>query len=216
MDTGTMIADLVQRYPGLETAKKDILSVYDCLVQCFEKGGKLLIAGNGGSAADAEHIVGELMKSFLLPRNLGQAEQEKLVRADPENGAFLASRLQGALPAIALTGHPAFITAYVNDCDPYLSFAQQVYGLGNPGDVLLCISASGNSKNILYAASVAKAKRMQVMGLTGQSENQLRKVSDHCICVPQTEIYKVQELHLPVYHCLCKMLEQHFFGVQNK
>lgn len=209
------VEELIQRYPNLETVKKEICAVYHCLENCYENGGKLLVAGNGGSAADAEHIVSELMKGFKQPRAIKAEDREKLMQTDPENGAFLARQLQGALPAIAVTGHSALTTAYMNDCDPYLCFAQQVYGLGNTGDVLLCISTSGNSKNVLYAAAVAKAKGMHVIGLTGAAENRLQVLSDYCICVPQTETYKVQELHLPVYHCLCMMLEQRFFGTES-
>ena len=174
--------------------------------------GKLLVAGNGGSAADAEHIVGELMKGFKLPRKLDSAYAEALQQADPGLGKVLAENLQGALPSIALDGHPALTTAYMNDCEPLLCFAQQVNGFGNKEDVFLGISTSGNSKNILYAATVAKAKGMSVIGLTGQKESELSKIADICIKVPQTETYMIQELHLPVYHCLCLMLEDHFFG----
>jgi len=203
---------LVSRYPSLTVCKDQIRDTYQILKDCYEKHGKLLVAGNGGSAADAEHIVGELMKGFKLPRKLDSAYAEALQQADPELGKVLAENLQGALPSIALDGHTALTTAYMNDCEPLLCFAQQVNGFGNKEDVFLGISTSGNSKNILYAATVAKAKGMSVIGLTGQKESELSKIADICIQVPQTETYMIQELHLPVYHCLCLMLEDHFFG----
>lgn len=207
---------LIQRYPMLESSKKDIILAYHLMESCYSRGGKILIAGNGGSAADAEHIVGELMKGFKLPRKLPPVLQEKLISEDMELGHVLAENLQGALPAIALDGHLALSTAYMNDCNPLLCFAQQVNGYGNPGDVFWGISTSGNSKNILYAATTARAKGMKVIGLTGARENQLSRISDVCIKVPQTETYRIQELHLPVYHCLCLMLEEKFFGESNK
>lgn len=172
---------------------------------------KLLVAGNGGSAADAEHIVGELMKGFKLPRRPKTDFAEKLMAENQELGAVLAENLQGALPAIALDGHPALSTAYMNDCEPLLCFAQQVNGYGKAGDVFLGISTSGNSKNVLYAATTAHAKGMKVIGLTGAKDSKLKDMSDVCIKAPQTETYMIQELHLPIYHCLCLMLEDKFF-----
>lgn len=203
---------LVRRYPELECARDDIAAAYLVLESCYASGGKLLIAGNGGSAADAEHIVGELMKGFKLPRRPDADFARLLTEADSELGAVLAQNLQGALPAIALDGHPALSTAYMNDCEPLLCFAQQVNGYGKAGDVFLGISTSGNSKNVLYAAATARAKGMKVIGLTGAKESRLSSASDVCIKVPQTETYMIQELHLPVYHCLCLMLETRFFG----
>lgn len=203
---------LVQRYPSLDTCKEQIRSTYTILEECYKNGGKLLIAGNGGSAADSEHIVGELMKGFKLPRKLPQQYQDSLLSIDHEMGSVLATNLQGSLPAIALDGHPALTTAYMNDCEPLLCFAQQVNGFGNQNDVFLGISTSGNSKNILYAGVVAKAKGMKVIGLTGERNSKLSELCDTCIQVPQTETYMIQELHLPVYHCLCLMLEDKFFG----
>ena len=203
------------RYPALQAVRDDILRAYWILEACFDNGGKLLVAGNGGSAADAEHIVGELMKGFKLPRKCDSEYVEKLMSADPELGAVLAENLQGALPAIALDGHPALTTAYMNDCDPLLCFAQQVHGYGRIGDVLLAISTSGNSRNVLYAATVAKAKGMKIIGLTGAKESRLTQLADVCIRVPQTETHIVQEYHLPVYHTLCLMVETRFFGTDH-
>lgn len=203
---------LVNRYLVLNSVKDEIVEAYFLLVESYKNEGKLLIAGNGGSAADAEHIVGELMKGFKLPRKLNENFTDKLISENEELGTVLAESLQGALPAIALDGHPALSTAYMNDCEPLLCFAQQVNGYGKAGDVFLGISTSGNSKNILYAATTAHAKGMKVIGLTGAKDSKLTQMSDVCIKVPQTETYMIQELHLPVYHCLCLMLEDEFFG----
>lgn len=203
---------LVERYPSLESAKNDIVAAYLLLEKSYENGGKLLVAGNGGSAADAEHIVGELMKGFKLSRKPETDFAERLVAENQELGSVLAENLQGALPAIALDGHPALSTAYMNDCEPLLCFAQQVNGYGKSGDVFLGISTSGNSKNVLYAATTAHAKGMKVIGLTGAKDSKLKDMSDVCIKAPQTETYMIQELHLPIYHCLCLMLEDRFFA----
>ncbi|MBR1461294.1 SIS domain-containing protein [bacterium] len=202
---------LIKRYPQLEACKEDIINAYLVLEECYENGGKLLVAGNGGSAADAEHIVGELMKGFKLPRKPDDEFAKKLKAVDEELGTILAENLQGALPAIALDGHPALTTAYMNDCEPLLCFAQQVNGFGKENDVFLGISTSGNSKNVLFAATVAKSKGMKVIGLTGQKESKLSQKADVCVKAPETETYMIQELHLPVYHCLCLMLEDGFF-----
>lgn len=203
---------LVERYPSLESAKNDIVAAYLLLEESYNNGGKLLVAGNGGSAADAEHIVGELMKGFKLPRKPEADFAEKLVEENQELGSVLAENLQGALLAIALDGHPALSTAYMNDCEPLLCFAQQVNGYGKSGDVFLGISTSGNSKNVLFAATTAHAKGMKVIGLTGAKDSKLKDMSDVCIKAPQTETYMIQELHLPIYHCLCLMLEDKFFA----
>lgn len=203
---------LIERYPVLQPCKEDILNAYYVLEDAYAHGNKLLVAGNGGSAADSEHIVGELMKGFKLPRKSDSAFKKRLFEEDEELGSVLAENLQGALPAIALDGHPALSTAYMNDCEPLLCFAQQVNGYGKRGDVFLGISTSGNSKNILYAAVTAHAKGLKVIGLTGKKDSKLSDKADICIQVPQTETYMIQELHLPVYHCLCLMLEDEFFG----
>lgn len=200
------------RYPQLIVAKDCIVEAYQILEESYTNDGKLLVAGNGGSAADAEHIVGELMKGFVNPRKLEAEYSDALITVNKELGRVLSENLQGALPAIALDGHLALTTAYLNDCEPLLCFAQQVNGYGRKSDVFLGISTSGNSRNILYAATVAKAKGMKVIGLTGEKDSKLSEISDTCIQVPETETYKIQELHLPVYHCLCLMLEDTFFG----
>lgn len=204
---------LVSRYPELLECEYEIERAYEILKESYRTGGKLLIAGNGGSAADAEHIVGELMKGFKNPRKPCAEFAKKLIDENEEFGTVLADNLQGALPAIALDGHFALSTAYMNDCEPLLCFAQQVNGYGKVGDVFLGISTSGNSKNVLYAATTAHAKGLKVIGLTGAKDSKLAQMSDVCIKVPQTETYMVQELHLPVYHCLCLMLEEEFFEI---
>ena len=203
---------LIERYPKLIVCKEDIKKAYELLETAFCNGRKLLVCGNGGSASDSEHIVGELMKEFKLKRKVYSDHAAALKEIDFELGQVLADNLQGALPAISLTGHSSLQTAFMNDAMPELVFAQQVNGYGKPGDVFLGISTSGNSENVLYAAVNAKAKGLKVIGLTGAKENKLMKYTDVCIRVPETETYKIQELHLPVYHYLCLMLEEHFFG----
>lgn len=206
------LTSLLDRYPDLCDQKENILTAYQIMEVCYSEGGKLLVAGNGGSAADSEHIVGELMKGFENPRRLSDEYKKKLKAVNEEFGVVLGEKLQGALPAIALDGHFALSTAFMNDCDPLLGFAQQVHGFGNTKDVFMGISTSGNSKNILYAATVAKAKEMKVIGLTGAQDSKLAEIADVTIRSPHTRTYMVQEHHLPIYHCLCLMLEYNFFG----
>ena len=189
--------ELISRYPVLAPVKADIRTAYETLKECYERGGKLLIAGNGGSCADSEHIVGELMKA--------------LKTVDPQMGAELSEKLQQGLPAIALTGHAGLTTAFMNDVDGSMIYAEQVLGYGKEGDVFLGISTSGNSKNVLYAAVTAKAKGLKVIGLLGRDGGRIRGYSDTAIVVPEQETFKIQELHLPVYHALCLMLEEYFF-----
>ena len=205
---------LLQRYPILAGQRDEIDGAYQIIAASYEAGGKLLIAGNGGSAADAEHIVGELMKGFKKTRRLDEALAERLLRESPELGPDLVQHLQKALPAIAMDGHPALTTAYANDCAPLMCFAQQVNGYGKTGDVFLGISTSGNSKNVLFAATTAHAKGLKVIGLTGAKDSKLKDMSDVCIKAPQTETYMIQELHLPIYHYLCLMLEDKFYGTK--
>lgn len=215
-----IIYDMFENYPSLWPCLDDISEAYSILEAAYSRGKKLLVCGNGGSASDSEHIVGELMKKFKLKRRVFASQIEAMKAVDPEMGAVLAEHLQGALPAITLTAHSSLTTAFMNDSDPDLVFAQQVNGYGKPGDVFLGISPSGNSKNVLYAAVTAKAKGLHVIGLTGvkigltgaEEENKLMKYCDVCIRVPETKTYRIQELHMPVYHCLCAMLEIRFFG----
>ena len=203
---------LIDRYPKLIVCREDILKAYNLLEAAYSNGRKLLVSGNGGSASDSEHIVGELMKEFRLKRKVYADQAEAMMAIDPEMGATLAENLQGALPAICLTGHSSLTTAFMNDANADLIFAQQVNGYGKANDIFLGISTSGNSKNVIYAAITAKAKGLKVIGLTGARESKLSKLADVCIMAPETETYKIQELHLPVYHCLCLMLEDKFFG----
>lgn len=211
MEPMKYLEELTERYPALEKVKPQIREAYEILAACYESGGKLLIAGNGGSCADAEHIVGELMKGFVKRRAVSADFAERLMEADPERGKELAEKLQGGLPAIALTGHPGLSTAYLNDVDGEMIYAQQTYGYGRKGDVFLGISTSGNSKNIMYALAVAKTIGMKTIGLTGKDGGLLKRAADVAIVVPETETFKIQELHLPVYHALCLMLEERFF-----
>lgn len=206
-----IVDNLISRYPILEELREDIINGYIVLEECYKRGGKVLIAGNGGSAADAEHIVGELMKGFVKKREVSQEFREQLKAIDMENGDMLADKLQGGLPAIALSGHVALSTAFLNDVDGLLCFAQQVNGYGTREDVLIGLSTSGNSKNVLYACTVAKAKGMKVIGLTGKDGGKLKEISDVAIVAPSEETYIIQELHLPIYHAICLMLEEKFF-----
>lgn len=203
---------LVSRYPCLEVCSAEIMAAYQILEDCYCSDHKLLIAGNGGSAADAEHIAGELMKRFRSPRPIPTEFAYRLQEVDPERGLGLAKNLERGLMAIPLVAHEAMTTAYINDVDGLGVFAQQLYGFGRPGDVFLGISTSGNSKNVMSATVVARALGIKVIGLTGKDGGELAKVADVAIRVPETETYKIQELHLPVYHCLCLMLEECFFG----
>ena len=206
------IDTLIERYPKLLICRESIQEAYDILKKAYTDGRKLLVCGNGGSASDSEHIVGELMKEFKLKREVYKDQAEAMKQIDPELGSILAEHLQGALPAITLTGHSSLTTAFMNDSLPELIFAQQVNGYGKPNDVFLGISTSGNSRNVLFAAVAAKSRGMKVLGLTACRPCRLAQLADVCIQVPETETYRIQELHLPVYHCLCMMLEEHFFG----
>lgn len=206
------IATLLKRYPVLMESKQDIMDAYQLLEECYEKNGKLLIAGNGGSAADAEHIAGELMKRFRNPRPVPETFAEKLIAIDRERGSKLAANLERSLRAIPLVTHEALSTAYINDVDGIGVFAQQLYGYGETGDVFLGISTSGNSKNVISATVVARAMGIKVLALTGADGGELAQIADVAIKVPEKETYRIQELHLPVYHCLCLMLEERFFG----
>ncbi|WP_310604967.1 D-sedoheptulose-7-phosphate isomerase [Anaerosporobacter sp.] len=203
---------LVERHPTLTTVKKDIIEAYLILKECYENDHKLLIAGNGGSAADSEHIAGELMKRFKILRPVPDTFADKLKEIDPVRGEKLGHNLERGLMAIPLVAHEALTTAYINDVDGLGVFAQQLYGFGRPGDVFLGISTSGNSKNVMSATVVARALGLKVIGLTGAKGGDLAEVADVAIKVPETETYIIQELHLPVYHCLCLMLEDYFFG----
>lgn len=203
---------LTERYPALESCRTEIKKAYEILKSTYDRGGMLLVCGNGGSGADSEHIVGELMKEFAIRRPLPLKEQNKLKELSSEYGELLAQNLQGALPAVTLTGNIALSTAFANDAVPELIFAQQVYGYGAPEHTLMGISTSGNSKNVLCALETAKLKGMATIGMTGEGGGRMRKLCDVCICVPSGLTPDIQELHLPVYHVICKMLEEEYFG----
>lgn len=206
-----IIDELIERYPALEGEKDNIFKSFELLKNAFLDGKKLLIAGNGGSAADSNHIVGELMKSFELKRPIDDDIREKISNSDFYANELVNS-LQGALPTISLNNHESLNTAFLNDVNPTATFAQQIMGYGVSGDVFLGISTSGNSKNVVMAAVVAKAKGLKVIGLTGERDSDLSKLADITIKAPDKITFKIQEYHLPIYHCLCRMLEQYFFG----
>lgn len=196
-----MINELLKRYSALEVCKKDIEEALNLLINTYKNGGKVLVCGNGGSAADSEHIVGELMKGFMLKRPI----------MDKRIPQSLSENLQGALPAISLVSQSGVLSAFINDVEPDMMYAQLVYGYGNEKDLLICMSTSGNSKNCVKAAEVAKCIGVKVLSLTGAKESNLSEISDCTIKVPETETFKVQEYHLPVYHYLCAMTEKYFF-----
>jgi D-sedoheptulose 7-phosphate isomerase len=202
---------LLEEIPALKACSEDVEKAYNLMKQCYMQGGKVLICGNGGSAADSEHIVGELMKGFLLKRKICREDEEKLKAAFKEEGNYLAANLQGALPAISLVSQAAISTAFINDVAADMVFAQQVYGYGKAGDVLIGLSTSGNSKNVVNAVKVAETFGLKTIGMTGESGGAMKDLCDVCIRVPATATYKVQEYHLPVYHALCAMIETDFF-----
>ena len=207
-----MLNELLNRYPSLFGCKEDIEKATKAIIECYEKGGKLLLCGNGGSCADCEHIVGELMKGFLKKRSLSESKRAEMKsRCDLVDDELL-SKLQGGLPAIAIPSITALNSAFCNDVDPELVYAQPLISLANENDILIGISTSGNSKNVFGAVKVAKALGIKVIGLTGKAGGKLKDTADICICAPETETFKIQELHLPIYHYLCAAVEQHFFN----
>ena len=206
-----MLNELLKIYPCLESTREDIIKAENALITCFKNGNKLLICGNGGSCADCEHIVGELMKGFLSKRPLSEKQKAEMKANCPEIEDKYLLLLQRAVPAIALPSFTALNTAFCNDVEPELVFAQSLMGLGKKDDVLLCISTSGNSKNVVAAALTAKALGIKTIGLTGKTGGKLKSICDICVCVPETETFKVQELHLPVYHYLCARVEEELF-----
>jgi len=208
-----ILETLITEYKKLESCKLNIWNAFLLLRDCYGSGGKLLLCGNGGSAADSEHIVGELMKDFLLKRPLKEVECNRIKTNFPDEWEYLSHGLQRALPAISLVSHTSLISAYANDIDFDMVFAQQVYGYGKEGDILLGISTSGNSKNVVNALKVAKAFGLKTIGLTGGKGGKMKEICDISIIAPATETQKVQEYHLPIYHTLCAMLEVEFFRV---
>ena len=207
-----MLNELIERYPTLASCGEDIEAAKNAIIDCYKKGGKLLLAGNGGSAADSEHIVGELMKGFLLKRPIPDSKREDMKARCPEIASSVLDKLQMGLPAISLTSINALNSAFANDVDPELMFAQSVFALGKAEDVLIAISTSGNAKNVAEAARVARAIGMKVVALTGRDGGALKKLSDVCVIAPECETFKIQELHLPIYHYICAAVEKNFFG----
>ena len=206
MEEYRYLQELTERYPALKGLEEEIRAAFLVIKESFEAGGKLLVAGNGGSCAD-----GELMKSFVKPRPLPEALKEALIREEPGLGGALSEKLQGGLPAIALNSHPGLTSAFLNDVDGEMAYAQQVLGYGKKGDVFLGITTSGNAKNIRYAAVTARAMGLRVVGLTGRGGGALAALCDAAVIAPEKETYRIQELHLPIYHALCLMLEETFF-----
>ncbi len=212
-----ILEELMARYPQLNTCRDSIVQAHECLRQAFSAGNKLLIAGNGGSAADSDHITGELTKSFRFKRMVDPALSVALRTHFGDEGDHLSKNLEGGLPVIPLPQFAGANSAYANDTEPKAAFAQLVNALGKEGDVFLGISTSGNSANIVYSLMVAKAKGVRSIALTGASGGRCREIADICIAVPEKETFKVQELHLPVYHALCSMVEADLFdGVERR
>lgn len=204
-----IIALLISRYPELSACEADVRAAHDILLSCYQADGKLLVCGNGGSAADSEHIVGELMKSFRFKRPIDARFADEYLAVNNEKAP---DWLEGAMPAISLVSQTALSTAFGNDESSVGVFAQQVYGYGRRGDVLLAITTSGGSVNVIEAAKVARARGMHVIGLTGSRDSIFAAICDVCIKVPRDETFRAQELHLPVYHCLCACIEADMFG----
>jgi len=210
-DSINILQNTLSLYPSLERCKTDIEDAFQALVECYKKKGKVLICGNGGSAADSSHIVTELMKSFLKPRVLNDNMKNRLIEIDKEKGRFISKKLQRALPAISLPAQAPLCTAVANDTDACLIYAQQVIGYGNKNDVLIGISTSGHAENVVNALIVAKSLDIKTIGLTGKTGGKMKKYCDILICAPEKDTFKVQEFHLPIYHTLCAMVEAHFF-----
>lgn len=208
------VEELIGRYPVLAECRGDMVAAVEAICESYRAGGKVIICGNGGSASDSEHVVGELMKGFLLKREIKGELAERIRAAAPEHADYLIANLQGALPALSLVNQVALNTAFANDQAPDLSFAQQLLGMGDAGDSLLAISTSGNSTNVVYALDMARVKGVKSIALTGRSGGKIKEqnMADICICVPEDETFKIQELHLPVYHMLCIAAENEFFA----
>lgn len=212
MDRSILILDsMFTRHPELKHLRDEIFRAFEILCATFASGGKLLICGNGGSSADADHIVGELMKEFKKKRSLPEMVRQSILERYGKEGIYLVENLQGGLPAFSLSSPTALLTAFSNDAKQDLSFAQQVHCIGKIGDTLLALSTSGNSANVCYAAITAKSIGLKVIGLTGKTGGRLQLLCDVLIAVPEVETDKVQELHQPIYHALCEMVEERFF-----
>jgi D-sedoheptulose 7-phosphate isomerase len=207
-----ILNELIRDYPRLEVVREDIAGAYLALEACYANKKRVFICGNGGSAADALHIVGELMKSFTAVRPIDNETAKRLLTACPDQADYLIEHIQGALPAYALVENAALCSAFANDVKADLVFAQQLYGYAQEGDVLLAISTSGNAANVLNAICLARAMGIVTLGLTGGTGGALKAACDICMVMPERETYRIQELHLPVYHALCRMIEARFFA----
>jgi phosphoheptose isomerase len=212
VSTEDILNELAARHPSLVNIKGEIERSADLITECFKSGGKLLICGNGGSSSDSDHIAGELMKGFEKRRLLSEKFRRDLGEAGGERGDYLAGKLQQGLPAISLAAHSSLMTAVANDIDPDLIFAQQVVSFGTSRDILLAISTSGNSRNVIDAVIVSKAVGMTVIGLTGETGGRMREFCDVLIMIPERNTAFVQELHLPVYHTICRIIESEMFS----
>ena len=209
------VDELIERYPALEICRESLMIAVEKICECFRNGNKLIVCGNGGSAADAMHIVGELMKGFLLPRKIEKFNPKFVKRAEelfPSDVNYFKTYMQCALPAISLVGETALTTAYSNDNAPDLVFAQQVFGIGQAGDILLAISTSGNSENVIYAVEVAKIMGITTIAMTGRRGGKLKHIADYAICAPADSAHTILEFHLPIYHMICLAVENEFFG----
>ena len=207
-----MLEELLTRYPALTGCCAEIVQAANMMLAAYQNGGKILVCGNGGSCADSDHIVGELMKGFLLMRNMNGEQAEQFRKALGEDAEEMIEKLQCGIPAISLPAQSAVLSAFANDVDAELMYAQLVFGYAKPGDLLIGLSTSGNSKNVVAAAKVAKAMGIATLALTGERESKLSALCDCTVRVPEAETFKVQELHLPVYHYLCASLEDRLFG----
>lgn len=208
--TKIIFDELFERYPVLEGIQEHVLNMFQMLKETYLQGGTVFCGGNGGSASDCEHIVGELLKSFKKRREIDSGTAASLL-AYGRQGEELSGKLEGSLPAVSLISQTGILTAFANDKSWDVAMAQQLYGLGRKGDCFFALSTSGNSRNCIYATLVAKVKGIKTVALTGRTGGELKTLCNECICVPEVETYKVQELHLPIYHCICAMLEEEFF-----
>ena len=208
----TRIEQLISTYPKLQACAPQIQAGFQILHTCYQDGGKVLTCGNGGSAADAEHIVAELMKGYLLKRSIAEEMRARLRSISLQETGYIADHLQGALPAISLVSQNALVSAIANDTAADMVFAQQVYGYGREGDTLIGLSTSGNSRNVIHAVEVARVLGLHTIAFTGPTGGALKSLCDVCICVPGESTPAIQEHHLPIFHVLCAMLEEEFFG----
>lgn len=214
MNNNSFIRMLIERSPEFAHLESPLIQCTEMLERCVRSGGKILTCGNGGSAADAEHIVGELMKGFLLPRELQPQKRIALEEMHSDIGVELAMHLQQAIPAISLVAGVSLTTAFANDVSAEYVFAQQVFGLAKEGDVLWGITTSGNSRNIIHAFRVARALKVKTLGFTGGCGGGVAALCDIEIRAPHTSTPIIQEMHLPLYHTVCAELEAQLFKNQ--